>query len=78
MVRRTSCSPKHALIIMTPEVVKPRFSYATADAVSRREKMKTKKASRKWLAFKDFYSGGGIRTLDLRVMSVTEASRATP
>ena len=53
---------------MTPEVIKPRFSYAIAGDVSRCKEIKTKKASRKWLAFKDFYSGGRIRTSDLRVM----------
>ena len=60
---------------MTPEVVKPHYSCAIASELSRRELIRTKKASRKWLAFNDFYSGGRIRTSDLRVMSVFEASR---
>jgi hypothetical protein len=46
------------VIIMTPEVVNPRFSYAIAGEVSRRKWIKTKKATRKWLAFNDFSSGG--------------------
>ena len=52
------------------------FVCSRAD-ISRREKMKTKKASRKWLVFKDFYSGGRIRTSDLRVMSGFEAELTT-
>ena len=72
-----SCTPKYALVIMTPEVGKPRFLRATAGDVSRREEMKTKKASHKWLAFNDFSSGGRIRTSDLRVMSGFEAGLIT-
>ena len=40
---------------------------------SRRDLIKTEKASRKWLAFNDVSSGGRIRTSELRVMSGFEA-----
>ena len=49
-----SCTPESAAIIKTPEVVKLRFSRATAGDESCLEEIKTKKASRKWLAFNDF------------------------
>ena len=42
---------------MTPEVVNPRFSNAIEGGAARRGDVETKKASRKWLAFNDFYRG---------------------
>src|SRR5205823_8675439 len=37
-----------------------------------------KNANHNWLAFNDFYSGGRIRTSDLRVMSPTSYQAALP
>lgn len=63
---------------LTPEVVKLHFSNRIAGRPSRRNRLEMQKASRKWLAFNAFSSGGRIRTSDLRVMSAIDASRATP
>ena len=66
-----------AVLAMTPEVVNPRFSNEIAGCSLCRDRRQMMKASRKWLAFNDFYSGGRIRTSDLRVMSVISTPRAT-
>ena len=64
--------------MVTAKVVEQHFSPAITGGVLRSKPIKTKKASRKWLAFNDFYSGGRIRTSDLRVMSPTSYQAALP
>ena len=66
------------VFVLTPEVAKLRFSNNIEGCADRRDDVETKKASRKWLAFNDFYSGGRIRTSDLRVMSPTSYQAALP
>ena len=73
-----NCIPYCVFLPMTPEVVNLRSSHAIAGSFSRRDRSKTKKASRKRLAFNDFSSGGRIRTSDLRVMSPTSYQAALP
>src|SRR5688572_28227247 len=73
-----SCTLRLPHCDLTPEGVEPRSANNTEGDAARRREGKTKKASRKWLTFNDLYSGGRIRTSDLRVMSPTSYQAALP